>query len=578
MNAQLQPASFIPPEVAELAGLFPAYEIAHLIATGGMGAVYCATQKSLDRTVAIKILPRELTADEAFREGFVTEAKAMARLNHPNLIGVYDFGEVAGMLYIIMEFVPGQSLHHSAYGLAIDPLETIRLVSSICLGLAHAHENGLVHRDIKPANILLDLNAQPKIGDFGLARPYDMMVNEGDEIYGTPHYTAPEVVNPPYVACYRADIYSVGVMLHELLTGRPPTADPQPASSIVHCDARFDAIIRRATKPDPEHRYANATEMANDLIALAGRNVLTPAWLPPPDINPAPDPACYAAAQARCAPQPSSKRSARTPSESSGVATFLIVLLAVGLGIFGFKQYRKYSQQRIESEKQTAGETSTETPPAPVTEAVPNPQDVAPIPQPEPPPPPVANSLPEPVPTPQPAFDSATFVFPEASTKANTELDAFYERARKVMKTRAAPVVAENARRKAAILADYQSQVKGLLRKVKDKKIRSQLDAVLEDFMRNCRDNHNTLPENPDSLIATQISIDSCHLQACQMQKKHDDALEESLGQMSALYIVGLEKQMDRLKAAKDPAAALVQQEIDATRSSKSYFADLILK
>ena len=191
-------AGFVAPDPADLAPLFPGYEIQGLIATGGMGAVYCAVQKSLDRTVALKILPMELSKDAAFCAGFEAEAKAMARLNHPNLIGVYDFGEVNGMLYIIMEFVPGKSIYHSADGIAIDPDEVIRLVTGICHGLAHAHEHGIIHRDIKPSNILLDLNAQPKIGDFGLARPIERKIEEGEEIFGTPHYTAPEVVEAPH--------------------------------------------------------------------------------------------------------------------------------------------------------------------------------------------------------------------------------------------------------------------------------------------------------------------------------------------------------------------------------------------
>ncbi len=263
-----QQITFLAPESADLAPFFPGYEIEGLIATGGMGAVYCAVQKSLERTVAIKILPQEFSQDAAFCAGFEAEAKAMARLNHPNLIGVYDFGEVNDMLYIIMEYVPGQSLFHSAHGQAIDPDEVIRLVSGICDGLAHAHANGIVHRDIKPSNILLDLNAQPKIGDFGLARPVERKAVEGEEIFGTPHYTAPEVCTSPASVDYRADIFSIGVLLHELLTGRLPADDPRPASVIIHCDPRFDAIIRRATDPLPERRYANAGEISKDLRAI----------------------------------------------------------------------------------------------------------------------------------------------------------------------------------------------------------------------------------------------------------------------------------------------------------------------
>ncbi|QTN33113.1 serine/threonine protein kinase [Akkermansiaceae bacterium] len=259
-----QPA-FQAPEIGEVARLFPAYDIHTLIACGGMGAVYQATQRSLDRTVAIKILPREFSTDSAFRAGFEAEAKAMAKLNHPNLIGVYDFGEAGGMLYIVMEYVAGKSLFHSAHGFAVDQAEALAIVIGVCEGLANAHENGVLHRDIKPSNILLDANANPKIGDFGLARALEREIEEGEQIFGTPGYTAPEVLTPPYAIDQRADIYSVGVMLHELLTGKLPDADPRPTSQICGCNQRLDAIIFRALHPDPKYRYASAAELAEDL-------------------------------------------------------------------------------------------------------------------------------------------------------------------------------------------------------------------------------------------------------------------------------------------------------------------------
>ncbi len=265
MNEPSSPLGFVAPEPSDLAPLFPAYEIYDLIATGGMGAVYRAVQKSLDRTVAIKILPMEFSEDAEFCAGFEAEAKAMARLNHPNLISVYDFGSVNGMLFIVMEFVPGKSIYHSAYGKAIDPTEVIRLVTGVCSGLSHAHENGILHRDIKPSNILLTSQAEPKIGDFGLARPMERKTQADEEIFGTPGYTAPEVVNTPALVDHRADLFSVGVFLHELLTGKLPTDDARPASVIAGCDPRFDAIIRRATDPLPAHRYSSAAQIASEL-------------------------------------------------------------------------------------------------------------------------------------------------------------------------------------------------------------------------------------------------------------------------------------------------------------------------
>lgn len=260
---------FHAPQPEELAPLFPSYQILALIATGGMGAVYHAIQTSLEREVAIKILPVEFGRDPGFCAAFSAEAKAMARLNHPNLIGVYDFGEVEGMLFIVMEYVPGQSLHDACNGSALDSGEIIRLMTGIAHGLAHAHQHGILHRDIKPANILLNSQLQAKIGDFGLARPVDSQVNHGETIFGTPGYTAPEVLKPPHAMDQRADIFSLGVLLHELLTGRLPGDDPRIPSQILRCDPRFDAVIRKATHPDPQQRYQSATEIADALQKIA---------------------------------------------------------------------------------------------------------------------------------------------------------------------------------------------------------------------------------------------------------------------------------------------------------------------
>lgn len=256
-------------ETKELASLFPGYDIKHLVATGGMGAVYCAVQQSLDRVVAIKILPTEFSRDPEFCAAFEAEAKAMAKLNHPNLIGVFDFGEVAGMLYIIMEYVEGETLFNVTKGGVIKTSESLRLMQGICAGVANAHQHGILHRDIKPANILLDAHLQPKIGDFGLARPLDREVEDGETIFGTPGYTAPEVIEPPHRFDQRADIFSLGVMLHELITGKLPEDDPRPASLQVRCHPRVDAVIRKATQPDPEKRFQTAAEMASELAKVS---------------------------------------------------------------------------------------------------------------------------------------------------------------------------------------------------------------------------------------------------------------------------------------------------------------------
>lgn len=256
-------APFEAPSLETLNALLPAYAFELLIAQGGMGAVYKARQRSLDRDVAVKILPPVFSADATFRKSFETEARAMARMNHPNLISVIDSGDLGDMLYIVMEYVPGKSLYHSAYGMQVDPPQAVELVMGICQGLAHAHDNGILHRDIKPANILLTTKAQPKIGDFGLALPTD---SDGPGlIMGTPGYTAPELMRHPESADRRSDLYAVGVILYELLTGERYRPDSRPPSLVCGCDTTLDRICQRATNPNPGLRYPDGHAFASDL-------------------------------------------------------------------------------------------------------------------------------------------------------------------------------------------------------------------------------------------------------------------------------------------------------------------------
>lgn len=262
-------AIFEAPDLHEVAGLFPSYDIYSLIACGGMGAVYHGNQRSLDRHVAIKILPRAFSNDPEFRVIFEAEAKAMAKLNHPNLIGVYDFGEVEGLLYIIMEYVPGSSLYQVSHGRVVHQDDALKMVISVCRGLAHAHEHGILHRDIKPSNILMDTNATAKIGDFGLASNLGKQVQEGEQIFGTPGYTAPEVIEPPHIFDHRADIFSIGVMLHEMLTGITPNGVDPIAPLPPGTNPKLRTIIQRASNPNPAARHTSADELAAELEKVA---------------------------------------------------------------------------------------------------------------------------------------------------------------------------------------------------------------------------------------------------------------------------------------------------------------------
>ncbi|MBC8127590.1 MAG: serine/threonine protein kinase [Gloeobacteraceae cyanobacterium ES-bin-144] len=251
------------PEIDSLAHLLPAFEFDCLIAQGGMGAVYKARHRSLDRDVAIKILPRTLGDDPLFRSSFQAEAKAMARLTHPNLIRVYDSGDLDGLLYIVIEYIPGKSLFHSAHGKAIDAKQAVEIVIAVCRGLAHAHENGIIHRDIKPANILLTPKCEPKIGDFGLA--LCTRSNADGLAMGTPEYMAPEVFDQPSKGNPQSDVYAIGIVLRELLTGIPANSEDSTKQTL--SDLKLDAICRNATHADPKMRYPDASTLAEQLTS-----------------------------------------------------------------------------------------------------------------------------------------------------------------------------------------------------------------------------------------------------------------------------------------------------------------------
>lgn len=261
------PSPFQSPSPEEMAEILPSYSQIRFLAQGGMAAVYKGVQTSLDRPVAIKVLPREFGADESFRLRFGAEAKTMAKLNHPNLVSIFDFGQVDDLLYLVMEFVEGETLYSYAYNKKLAELEALGFAVGVAEGLAHAHENEILHRDIKPSNILLDEKRNPKLGDFGLAQGGER--EEGDDlVFGTPGYTSPEVMADPHCADQRADIFAVGVLLHELLTAELPAKPYLPPSRLVQSDPRIDAIITKCLQTNPALRYPSASGLATDLRNL----------------------------------------------------------------------------------------------------------------------------------------------------------------------------------------------------------------------------------------------------------------------------------------------------------------------
>jgi len=271
------------PVPAELAAHFPQLEILELLGQGGMGAVYKARQKKLDRLVALKILSEEAGSDPAFAERFTREARALARLNHPNIVTVHDFGESDGFYYFLMEFVDGVNLRQLLNAGNLHPAQAMQIIPQICDALQYAHEEDIIHRDIKPENILLDKKGRVKIADFGLARlvgltPAYLTLTGSHQVMGTLYYMAPEQMQRSHAVDHRADIFSLGVVFYEMLTGELPLGRFAPPSHKVTIDLRIDDIVLRALAKEPEKRFQRISELKKQVELLASENA--PAAIP----------------------------------------------------------------------------------------------------------------------------------------------------------------------------------------------------------------------------------------------------------------------------------------------------------
>ena len=265
----------LPPE--QIAPHFPSLEILECLGRGGMGVVYKARQKSLNRLVALKLLAPERVRDAAFAERFTREAQALAALNHPNIVTIHDFGQAGGYYYLLMEFVDGANLRQLLRARKFTPEEALAIVPPLCEALQFAHDRGIVHRDIKPENLLLDKAGRVKVADFGIAKmlggndpltPSDgeRVAKPGEEpsltgVVGTPSYSAPEQKTDPGRVDSRADIYSLGVVFYEMLPGELPGQRLEPPSNKVSIDVRLDEIVLRALEKQPELRYQQVSEV-----------------------------------------------------------------------------------------------------------------------------------------------------------------------------------------------------------------------------------------------------------------------------------------------------------------------------
>lgn len=267
-------AHFVPPTVGHLSELFPSLEIIELLGAGGMGAVYKARQKGLDRLVALKILPEEFSHDVKFALRFTREARALAKLNHPNIVSVYEFGKVQDTYYFLMEFVDGTTLRDVISGRQLSPQHALTIVPHLCDALQFAHDKGVIHRDIKPENILMAKDGAVKIADFGLSR---ILGNENPptaltgthQIMGTPRYMAPEQLAGARGVDHRADIYSLGVVFYEMLTGELPVGLFAAPSQKVAIDVRLDDVVLRTLETEPQRRYQRASQIKSDVQSIA---------------------------------------------------------------------------------------------------------------------------------------------------------------------------------------------------------------------------------------------------------------------------------------------------------------------
>lgn len=342
------------PSAEEIPASFDSrYEIRRLVGRGGMGAVYEGYDARLARRVAIKILPKDTGADPGALARFEREAKAMAALDHPNIVHIHDYGQTPdGNPYFVMEYIDGMDVHKLRLTGQLDLPGALELVSQVCAALQYAHSRGIVHRDIKPGNILVNREGVAKVADFGLAKVlgtetqpfHEPSLTRSGTALGTPDYMAPEQFEGSHVD-HRADIYSLGVMLYDLLTGSPPRGAWPPPSQRVQIDVRLDEIVLRALQQNPSARYQAASEVRADIDSVKSTTGGGPL---PPGMDPAPLPSSVSTSSPIQAPaatggasRPKQSRAQAQPvsvdetTDVSGLNTTMLILGLLSLAIIG---------------------------------------------------------------------------------------------------------------------------------------------------------------------------------------------------------------------------------------------------
>ena len=362
------PPPFDVPSVEEMNALLPQYAFEKLAAYGGMGAVFRGRQRSLDRLVAIKILPPEFGAEPEFAERFKSEARAMAKLNHTNVVGVYDFGiTTGGHLYLVMEWIEGPTLHELIHKGSIPVRKVAHLGMQLCDALAYAHSHKILHRDIKPGNIMINQDDQVKVADFGLARPITGEAEENP--FGTPDYAAPEIMARQAVD-QRADIFATGVVLYEMLTGRVPKNPRRSVTEYAPVSKRWDDLIDQATHADPAKRIQDALELRARISQVIAPNTESVAVV-------------EVVADAVAVPG----KKAIAPMHLAMIGAALIIVLGMVIGTLAKPETEKPRKQKIAAQKpevKPSPKVKSKSEPLKVKEAEKKPEPLVAMPQSEP--------------------------------------------------------------------------------------------------------------------------------------------------------------------------------------------------
>jgi serine/threonine protein kinase len=325
----------------ELTALLPQgnYQVESFLGQGGMGAVYKGVQVRLKRPVAIKIMRRDQGQDYGFEQRFEREAQAMAKLNHPGIVSVIDYGEAGeDYLYIVMELVDGADMMDVIRGGQMTQEMALTLLPQICDALQFAHDHGIVHRDIKPSNIMLTRDGRIKMADFGLAKPMDGLESsfrtQTGTGMGTPDYAAPEQFDPHGHIDHRADIYALGVMIYQMITGQLPRGVWRPPSQRAEIAPQWDDIVAHAMQNDPADRYQQASEIKTDVSRIT-----PPCRASVSDANPAQP-------SHRDGLQPERRALASAPTKPRAPAIAATLVITAVLCTIGFLALRKPSVEQ----------------------------------------------------------------------------------------------------------------------------------------------------------------------------------------------------------------------------------------